>query len=103
MPLRLETRPIRRSDPSFPSPPRSTSTILATPSRLKLLYGPPANGMGAGDGPRARLRQLEIPGEGLDRRGKAAVQLRGIDVPGRDARQRERPLAGQHGSRVRVQ
>src|SRR3989442_1210788 len=45
MPLRLETRPIRRSDPSFPSPPRSTSTILATPSRLKLLYGPPANGM----------------------------------------------------------
>src|SRR5437879_3752979 len=45
MPLRLETRPIRRSDPSFPSPSRSTSTILATPSRLKLLYGPPANGM----------------------------------------------------------
>src|SRR5437762_13613919 len=45
MPLRLETRPIRRSDPLFFSAARSTSTIRAMPSRLELLYGPPAKGI----------------------------------------------------------
>src|SRR5437762_11933206 len=45
MPLRLETRPTRRSDPLFLSAARSTSTILAMPSRLELLYGPPAKGI----------------------------------------------------------
>jgi len=64
---------------------------------------PAGEGHRAGDGPRARLCHVEIPREGLDRRGKAAVQLCGVDVPGRDTRQRERPLAGQHGARVRVQ
>ena len=74
---------------------RAPRPCAPTPSRLKWLKGPPANGIEPVTVQRAAGGDPQVPRERLDGGGKAAVELGGREVGRRDAGERQRALADQ--------